>query len=712
MISAKLTPEQRLQKAVIDIMANPRYVALSGVLMIGERKIADGVPTACTNGRDEFYGREFVESLNDRQLRFLVLHEVYHKLYRHLTTWRWMFDKHQQAANMACVVGETRIAMGDGSYRLAENVRAGDVVSTPFGPAPVLAVRATDNREVCQLDIHDGSKLQCTPDHRVLTERGYVEVQQLAETAAVYVDARNGRIPTEEPRDHTYQGYCTASRCNTPRRLPPHEAVRYRGDSYDGETEIIAQLGELVAYGLGVLRRLSGRGGDGHVPAFSGQIPSPRYVGDEYKLQLDALVGVAGHVLRTVGERQWEPILESGGERIWNTTRAGRYPAVGEDTHPALRYTDGDYPHSGTAWVSFPPDTAHHGLVTGVEGFEPARVTARRLTGTRRRVYDITTAAQCFIAEGVVVHNCDYVINIKLVDDNKDNFATMDGPLSRGCLDEKYRGWDSAKVFHDLMQNAENGGGGESGGKGGEGQPGEGQPQGFDKHDWEGAQEMDSEEQNALAREIDEAIRQGAMMAGKLGSGGDRSFDDLLETKVDWREALREFITTTCTGSDYSTWRRPNRRYIGAGMYMPSGISEQIGEIVIAPDMSGSTFTPTMMRAIMSEVKGIAETVNADAIRVLYWDTEVCADERYEGDEIKNLMGTTKPMGGGGTVVQCVPDYIAKHQIKAQAVIVLTDGYLGGGWGNWHHPVLWAVAGNKSARPSVGTTIHIEAHDL
>jgi hypothetical protein len=34
-----LSPDQRVQKAVIDIMANPRYVALAGVLMIGSRRV-------------------------------------------------------------------------------------------------------------------------------------------------------------------------------------------------------------------------------------------------------------------------------------------------------------------------------------------------------------------------------------------------------------------------------------------------------------------------------------------------------------------------------------------------------------------------------------------------------------------------------------------------------------------------------------------------
>jgi len=93
-----LTTEQRLQKAAIDIMGNPKYIALAGVMMIGKRVVDDKVPTACTNGRDEFYGRAFVDSLNDAELRFLVLHEVYHKLYRHLHTWKHLYDDNPRFA--------------------------------------------------------------------------------------------------------------------------------------------------------------------------------------------------------------------------------------------------------------------------------------------------------------------------------------------------------------------------------------------------------------------------------------------------------------------------------------------------------------------------------------------------------------------------------------------------------------------------------------
>jgi predicted metal-dependent peptidase len=180
---------------------------------------------------------------------------------------------------------------------------------------------------------------------------------------------------------------------------------------------------------------------------------------------------------------------------------------------------------------------------------------------------------------------------------------------------------------------------------------------------------------------------------------------------VDWREVLRDFVTTTCAGSDYSTWRKPNRRYIGAGMYMPSGISERIGEIVVAIDTSGSIGGP-QLSAFLSEVKSVAETVHPEAVRLLYWDTEVCGDERYEGEERDKIVQSTKPKGGGGTTVECVPRYMQSKQIKAQCVIVLTDGYLGGSWGDWQHPVLWTILDNKNAVPSVGQAVHINGRDM
>ena len=101
-INTQLSAEQRLSKNITQIMGNPKYVALAGVLMIGEKGIKDDCPTAYTNGRDDYYGRAFVDGLADSEFRFLILHETYHKLFKHLTTWEHLYKDDPKLANMAC----------------------------------------------------------------------------------------------------------------------------------------------------------------------------------------------------------------------------------------------------------------------------------------------------------------------------------------------------------------------------------------------------------------------------------------------------------------------------------------------------------------------------------------------------------------------------------------------------------------------------------
>jgi len=70
MFMGKLTPEQRVQKAVIDIMAKDRYAALAGILMIGEKRVeydADKCPTAYTDGKNVVFGADFMDGMTDAE---------------------------------------------------------------------------------------------------------------------------------------------------------------------------------------------------------------------------------------------------------------------------------------------------------------------------------------------------------------------------------------------------------------------------------------------------------------------------------------------------------------------------------------------------------------------------------------------------------------------------------------------------------------------
>ena len=345
----------------------------------------------------------------------------------------------------------------------------------------------------------------------------------------------------------------------------------------------------------------------------------------------------------------------------------------------------------------------------------------RHLT-TYRWMYDIDPS--------LANQACDYYINGTIVDDNReDGFAKMPTGKYQGLYDDKFRNpdgsWmDSAAIFHKLREEQRRQQQGEGKGEDGpNGQPSNGsgggnpqgtssaQPKGFDEHDWEEANKLSDDEVKELEKEIDVAIRQGSLIAGKLGGKGNRRFDELMQPQVDWREALREFIQTTCTGNDYSTWKRPNRRYIGADVYLPSGISERIDELVLAIDTSGS-ISDYAVALFLSEVQSICTTVKPDKVRVLYWGDEVVGDESYGVHELDALVSSTKVKGGGGTDVECVVEYMQAHQIKPQATVILTDGYLFGDWGTWDCPTLWCVLNNKHATPDNGKVVHIQSSDM
>ena len=278
----------------------------------------------------------------------------------------------------------------------------------------------------------------------------------------------------------------------------------------------------------------------------------------------------------------------------------------------------------------------------------------------------------------------DYVVD-QWVQDEIDK--GVDAEVPDPTIDPRFKGFSVQQVWDALPPSK---GGKSKGGK--------------DQHDWEGAQQMTPEQRQQLAHEIDSALRQG--YANVKPEDRDRSINELLEPAVDWRECTREFVQTYCAGSDFGSWRRPNRRFLGAGYYMPSGVSERIGELVVAIDTSGS-IDQAALTEFLSELVGIVRDAKPERIRLLYWGSEVVADEVYESDVMGNIANATKPADGGGTEPQCIPEYMAKNSINPQAVVVLTDGYVPN-WGNWAHPVLWCIKGNRNAKPSTGKTVHVE----
>ena len=297
----------------------------------------------------------------------------------------------------------------------------------------------------------------------------------------------------------------------------------------------------------------------------------------------------------------------------------------------------------------------------------------------------------------------DYVVNNTIVEaDPHGEVATM----PEMCLyDKRFANMTTKQVFDILKQEPPptgDGGGGGSGDGSGEDKP----QGGHDHHDWEGAEQLTADEVKEVQKQIDQALRQGEIIRGKMAGNQNRSIQELLEPKVDWREQLREFVNATCKNKDKTSWKRPSRRFIGQDIYMPSMIGETVGKLVVGIDTSGSIGNEEL-NEFLSEVVGICDDVTPESLELIYWDYDVAAHETYNIGDYDGLATTTKPAGGGGTRVGSLNSYLKDKRITPEAIIVLTDGYVESDWGgDWDAPTLWAITSRGVTSPH-GKSIYL-----
>ena len=229
---------------------------------------------------------------------------------------------------------------------------------------------------------------------------------------------------------------------------------------------------------------------------------------------------------------------------------------------------------------------------------------------------------------------------------------------------------------------------------------------GFDEHDWESYIEgLSDEERKDLGDKIDRALREGGMLAGRMGGKMPRAIGELLEPKIDWREALRDFVASSMKGKDEFTWRRMNKRHMANDIYMPSMENETIGEVIVAIDTSGSIGGKELTE-FATELASICDLVSPDVVRIIWWDADVHGEQVFKPDQYQNIASLLKPLGGGGTRVSCVSKYINEKKLSAEAVIVFTDGYVEHDieW-NIVPPTLWMITQNRNLDVPVGKKV-------
>ena len=155
--------------------------------------------------------------------------------------------------------------------------------------------------------------------------------------------------------------------------------------------------------------------------------------------------------------------------------------------------------------------------------------------------------------------------------------------------------------------------------------------------------------------------------------------------KIPWQRELQRYVEAARSFDEMDV-RRPSRRWLSEGAWVPSLGGERVGTIVIAVDSSGS-IGRRELAAACGEVRAIAR--EAADVRVLIADAKV--HKVLTLDEIEPWIREGRVPGGGGTDHRPVFEWVKRAGLRPDVLIALTDLYTCLPERPPAYPVVWVV---------------------
>jgi len=275
------------------------------------------------------------------------------------------------------------------------------------------------------------------------------------------------------------------------------------------------------------------------------------------------------------------------------------------------------------------------------------------------------------------------------------------------CLyEQKYDGKAAEEIYDDLMKNVQKisiedlvdqmiDDHMDSDGDGDGDQEGEGNKKGK-------RPSMSPEERERVRQEVKQAIINAASSAeaGSLPLGVERLIKQHTNPVMPWRELIQTNLTSAIR-TDYS-WMRPSRRGWHMDAIMPGMNPGEEIDVVVAIDMSGS-ISNKQAQQFLGEIGGMMNSFDGYKVHVFCFDTETYNPKDFSSENM-DLIDEYEPMGGGGTDFDCIFTYLKDIGNVPKRLIVFTDGYPFGSWGDADYcDTTWVIHGDKNPNPPFGT---------
>ena len=212
---------------------------------------------------------------------------------------------------------------------------------------------------------------------------------------------------------------------------------------------------------------------------------------------------------------------------------------------------------------------------------------------------------------------------------------------------------------------------------------------------------MTDEERERVRQEVKQAILAAAQSAeaGSVPLGVERLIKQFTNPVMPWRE-LSQTNLTSAIRTDYS-WMRPSRRGWHMDAIMPGMTPGEEIDVDVAIDMSGSISTK-QAQAFLGEIGGMMDSFDGYKVNVFCFDTEIYNPQSFTSENLDTIDGY-EPQGGGGTDFTAIFDYLKEEGRVPKRLIVFTDGYPCGSWGDPDYcDTTWIIHGDPNPNPPFG----------
>lgn len=209
---------------------------------------------------------------------------------------------------------------------------------------------------------------------------------------------------------------------------------------------------------------------------------------------------------------------------------------------------------------------------------------------------------------------------------------------------------------------------------------------------------------NNVVRSISNAKNESAH--GTIPGGLETMIDHFLAPILPWEQILARWHEEL--GGSKTTWRRPRRRLMSQGIYLPSRMpaNDGLAHLVYLQDVSGSITVQEIVR-FNSELKYVWDKMRPKRMTVVLFDAIIQKVYEFkEGDEFARIEIT----GRGGNDMNPVADWLDACDPPATAAIIFSD-MLYEPMRRLKHdiPVLWINSG-PPCDPPYGEVLRIKVN--